>query len=27
VPDVLVSGDHGRIEDWRRDQSRARSVR
>jgi tRNA (guanine37-N1)-methyltransferase len=27
VPDVLVSGDHGRIEDWRREQSRARSVR
>jgi len=27
VPDVLLSGDHGRIEDWRREQSRARSVR
>jgi tRNA (guanine37-N1)-methyltransferase len=27
VPDVLVSGDHGRIEDWRREQSRARSAR
>jgi tRNA (guanine37-N1)-methyltransferase len=27
VPDVLVSGDHGRIEDWRREQSRIRSVR
>ena len=27
VPDVLVSGDHGRIEDWRREQSRTRSVR
>jgi tRNA (guanine37-N1)-methyltransferase len=27
VPDVLVSGDHGRIEDWRREQSRARSTR
>ena len=26
VPDVLVSGDHKRIEDWRREQSRARSV-
>jgi tRNA (guanine37-N1)-methyltransferase len=26
VPDVLVSGDHGRIEDWRREQSRARSA-
>jgi tRNA (guanine37-N1)-methyltransferase len=27
VPDVLLSGDHGRIERWRRDQSTARSVR
>ena len=27
VPDVLLSGDHGRIETWRRDQSRARSAR
>jgi tRNA (guanine37-N1)-methyltransferase len=27
VPEVLVSGDHGRIDEWRRDQSRARSVR
>jgi tRNA (guanine37-N1)-methyltransferase len=27
VPDVLVSGDHGRIEDWRREQSRTRSIR
>jgi tRNA (guanine37-N1)-methyltransferase len=27
VPDVLVSGDHGRIEAWRREQSRARSIR
>ena len=27
VPDVLLSGDHGRIERWRRDQSEARSVR
>ena len=26
VPVVLLSGDHGRIEDWRREQSRARSV-
>ena len=26
VPDVLLSGDHKRIEDWRREQSRARSV-
>jgi tRNA (guanine37-N1)-methyltransferase len=25
VPDVLLSGDHGRIEEWRRGQSRARS--
>jgi tRNA (guanine37-N1)-methyltransferase len=25
VPDVLLSGDHGRIAEWRRDQSRARS--
>ncbi len=25
VPDVLLSGDHGRIADWRRDQSRART--
>jgi tRNA (guanine37-N1)-methyltransferase len=27
VPDVLVSGDHGRIDDWRREQSRTRSIR
>jgi tRNA (guanine37-N1)-methyltransferase len=27
VPDVLVSGDHGRIEEWRREQSRTRSLR
>jgi len=27
VPDVLVSGDHGRIQDWRLEQSRTRSVR
>ncbi len=26
VPDVLLSGHHGRVEDWRREQSRARSV-
>ena len=26
VPDVLLSGDHARIDQWRRDQSRARSV-
>jgi len=25
VPDVLLSGDHGRIEEWRRAESRARS--
>ena len=27
VPEVLLSGDHGRIERWRRDQSRRRSLR
>ena len=27
VPDVLLSGDHARIEAWRREQSQARSVR
>src|SRR5215213_7239674 len=27
VPDVLLSGDHKRIEEWRLEQSRARSVR
>jgi tRNA (guanine37-N1)-methyltransferase len=27
VPDVLLSGDHKRIDDWRREQSRLRSVR
>ena len=27
VPDVLLSGDHGRIAEWRRAQSRARSAR
>lgn len=26
VPDVLLSGDHGRIEAWRRDESRRRTV-
>jgi tRNA (guanine37-N1)-methyltransferase len=26
VPEVLVSGDHGRIEEWRREQSRARTL-
>jgi len=26
VPDVLVSGDHGKVEHWRREQSRLRSV-
>jgi tRNA (guanine37-N1)-methyltransferase len=26
VPDVLVSGDHGRIADWRREQSRLRTA-
>ena len=25
VPQVLLSGDHGRIESWRREQSRVRS--
>ncbi len=27
VPDVLLSGNHAQIEEWRREQSRARSVR
>jgi tRNA (guanine37-N1)-methyltransferase len=27
VPGVLLSGDHGRISDWRREQSRLRSAR
>ena len=27
VPQVLLSGDHGRIETWRREQSRSRSIR
>jgi tRNA (guanine37-N1)-methyltransferase len=26
VPDVLLSGDHGKIDSWRREQSRRRSV-
>jgi tRNA (guanine37-N1)-methyltransferase len=26
VPDVLLSGDHGRIDAWRRDQSRVRTL-
>ena len=26
VPDVLLSGDHARIDDWRREQSRLRSA-
>jgi tRNA (guanine37-N1)-methyltransferase len=25
VPEVLLSGDHGRIAEWRREQSRART--
>jgi tRNA (guanine37-N1)-methyltransferase len=27
VPDVLLSGDHGKIEEWRRAQSRERTMR
>jgi tRNA (guanine37-N1)-methyltransferase len=27
VPDVLLSGDHGKVDAWRLEQSRARSVR
>jgi tRNA (guanine37-N1)-methyltransferase len=27
VPDVLLSGDHARVDEWRREQSRARTVR
>jgi tRNA (guanine37-N1)-methyltransferase len=27
VPDVLLSGDHARIADWRREQSRERSEK
>jgi len=26
VPDVLLSGDHGRVDEWRREQSRQRST-
>nr|MBA2361438.1 tRNA (guanosine(37)-N1)-methyltransferase TrmD [Actinomycetota bacterium] len=26
VPDVLLSGDHGRIAGWRREQSRLRTA-
>ena len=26
VPDVLLSGDHGKIDEWRREQSRQRTV-
>jgi tRNA (guanine37-N1)-methyltransferase len=26
VPEILLSGDHGRIEEWRREQSRRRTV-
>ena len=26
VPDVLLSGDHGRIDEWRMEQSRQRSA-
>jgi tRNA (guanine37-N1)-methyltransferase len=26
VPEILLSGDHGRIESWRREESRARSA-
>jgi tRNA (guanine37-N1)-methyltransferase len=27
VPEILLSGDHGRIDEWRREQSRARTLR
>jgi tRNA (guanine37-N1)-methyltransferase len=27
VPEVLLSGDHGRVDDWRREQCRERSAR
>jgi tRNA (guanine37-N1)-methyltransferase len=27
VPDILVSGDHGAVERWRRQQARARTAR
>jgi tRNA (guanine37-N1)-methyltransferase len=26
VPDVLISGDHGRVEQWRREQARLRTA-
>jgi len=26
VPEVLLSGDHGRIDSWRREQSRERTL-
>ncbi len=26
VPEVLLSGDHGRVDEWRREQSRLRSA-
>jgi tRNA G37 N-methylase TrmD len=26
VPDVLLSGDHGRVDTWRQEQSRGRTV-
>jgi tRNA (guanine37-N1)-methyltransferase len=26
VPEILLSGDHGKIEEWRREQSRRRTV-
>ncbi len=27
VPEILLSGDHGRVDEWRREQSRERSAR
>jgi tRNA (guanine37-N1)-methyltransferase len=27
VPEILLSGDHGRVREWRREQSRARAAR
>jgi tRNA G37 N-methylase TrmD len=27
VPEILLSGDHGRVDEWRREQSRERSTR
>jgi tRNA G37 N-methylase TrmD len=27
VPEVLLSGDHGRVEQWRREQSATRTAR